>query len=166
MIEGKPVFILGAGAGAPYGYPTAKKLREEIFLKFPMDGPNYFRAKGARDFEVQQVVSESEEFAKKFRNSSTKSIDLFLARNTEFMLMGKYAIIFWIFAAEHSSQFRELMGSPELDWYSYLYERMTDDLVKKEDYARFRENEVSFITFNYDRSLEPHSVSLIKKSLT
>ncbi len=32
--------------------------------------------------------------------------------------------------------------------------KLTDELVRKEDYARFSENNVSFITFNYDRSFE------------
>lgn len=40
------------------------------------------------------------------------------------------------------------------DWYEWLFGQMTDELLQKEDYSRFSENDVSFITFNYDRSLE------------
>ena len=70
------------------------------------------------------------------------------------MLLGKWAIIFRIFAAEKNSTFREQMPNRNQDWYSYLFERLTDELVRKEDYVHFGENNASFITFNYDRSLE------------
>ena len=33
MIETKTVFVLGAGANAPYGYPTGAGLRKEICKK-------------------------------------------------------------------------------------------------------------------------------------
>jgi hypothetical protein len=46
------------------------------------------------------------------------------------------------------------MEKPDQDWYSHLFEKLTNELVKKEDYCRYCENKVSFITFNYDRSLE------------
>ena len=34
MITEKPVFILGAGASCPYGFPSGAQLRENICLKF------------------------------------------------------------------------------------------------------------------------------------
>ena len=40
------------------------------------------------------------------------------------------------------------------DTYSYIFDRLTDDLIEKSDYSRFCKNNLSFITFNYDRSLE------------
>ena len=35
MITEKTVFILGAGASKPYGFPTALELRKDIIYKFP-----------------------------------------------------------------------------------------------------------------------------------
>jgi len=155
MIEEETVFILGAGASCPYGYPSGRELRQEICSSFVSDSSAYFRAQGATHPEIHIALNKAETFVKKFHNSSTQSIDLFLARNPEFMVMGKWAIIFRIFAAEKKSKFREQMEHKNLDWYSYLFERLTDDLVKKEDYTRFGDdNKVSFISFNYDRSLE------------
>jgi len=68
--------------------------------------------------------------------------------------MGKWAIVFRILDAESKSQFREKMENKSQDWYSYLFGKLTEDLVKKDDYSRLSENNISFITFNYDRSLE------------
>ncbi len=78
-----------------------------------------------------------------------------MARNPEFADIGKKAITLRILASESVSKFRERMKNKNLDWYSYLFDRLTDDIVNKNDYIHFSENNnVSFITFNYDRSLE------------
>lgn len=154
MIKEKTVFIIGAGASRPYGYPVGKELREEICSSFVGNSKDFFEAQGCRPSEVRIQLGRAETFVEKFHNSSIKSIDLFLARNPEFMLMGKWAIIFRIFAAEKHSTFREQMPNRNQDWYSYLFARLTDELIRKEDYVHFGENNVSFITFNYDRSLE------------
>ena len=42
MIEEDTVFILGAGASCPYGFPDGKKLRSEIFDRFERDFNTYF----------------------------------------------------------------------------------------------------------------------------
>lgn len=153
MIKEKTVFVLGAGASHPYGYPTGLELREEICFHFASDITAYFN----EQYPSRQrgpATWQAEKFAETFFKSSTKSIDLFLARNPEFMARGKYSILFRIFTAEQKSRFREQMENKTQDWYSYLFERLTEDLVKKDDYSLFCEKEVSFVTFNYDRSLE------------
>ncbi len=154
MIQESTLFILGAGASRPYGYPTGSELRQEICSCFVKDSSAYFEKQGATGARLRNALDRAEEFTNRFYNSSTKSIDLFLARNPEFMVVGKWAIIFRILAAERNSTFREQMANRNHDWYSYLFEKLTDDLVKKEEYRRFCENKLSFITFNYDRSLE------------
>jgi len=154
MIKEKTVFILGAGASCPYGYPSGQKLREEICDHFVSDSQAYFDEQEGRGPLIPARLRNAEIFKDKFFKSSTKSIDLFLARNSEFMLMGKWAIIFRILAAERKSCFREHMKNRTQDWYSYLFERLTEGLVRKDDYKRFCKNDVSFVTFNYDRSLE------------
>ena len=77
-----------------------------------------------------------------------------MAINREFQDIGKKAIALTILAAESVKKLREIMDKGDLDWYSYLFRRLTDDIVNKNDYIRLGENNVSFITFNYDRSLE------------
>lgn len=158
MIHEPTVFILGAGASCPYGYPSGRELRREICTHFYEDYDRFIlkRSKIASFVPPKLELNEARNFADKFNKSSTKSIDLFLARNPEFEILGKKAIIFRIFAAERNSAFREQMrtGGRKQDWYSYIFDRLTDDHVEKNDYRRFCENKVSFITFNYDRSLE------------
>ena len=155
MIKQKTVFVLGAGASCPYGYPTGQELRREICEKFVADSTVYYQAQGTRDIYLEQIKQKATEFTNKFYHSSTKSIDLFLARHgKEYMTIGKFAIIFRILAAEQSSKFREHMRKPEEDWYSYLVDKMADELYGPEDYPLFSDNKVSFVTFNYDRSFE------------
>ena len=148
------VFVLGAGASCPYGFPTGKDLREQILSKYPSDCLSYLSNKERVKPLTSQEVRLAKEFVQKFRKSTTKSIDLFLARNPEFSRVGKRAIIFRILDAERASGFREKSRYRNQDWYTWLFEQMTDEFLRKEDYSRFNENDVCFITFNYDRSLE------------
>ena len=155
MIKEPTVFILGAGASYPYGYPTGQELRQQICSSFVEDRNNYLSRNKQIDPHIALTLRNAEGFAQTFYNSSTKSIDLFLSRNPEVMLLGKWAIIFRLFAAEMNSHFREHMAqNRDQDWYSYLFNKLTDDLVRTSDYSRFSENNLSIITFNYDRSLE------------
>jgi len=152
MIE-KTVFILGAGASCPYGFPSGSELREQIISVYVSDFEAYLNARARVKVLIPQELSKAKEFTDKFRKS-TKSIDLFLALNPEFKETGKRAIIFRILRAEKQSHFREQSKHKDQDWYTLLFECMTKGFVKKDDYSRFCENDVSFITFNYDRSLE------------
>ncbi len=148
------VFVLGAGASCPYGFPSGRELREQIIDHHVGDISNYLSAReGARGF-MPQYQERAMQFVEALRKSTTKSIDLFLARNPEFSEDGRRAIAFRILAAEHASGFRERAQHRTHDWYTWLFEQMTDGLVQKDDYSRFSENNVGIITFNYDRSLE------------
>ena len=148
------VFILGAGASRPYGFPSGRELREQICSDHIVDCQAFLGANARIKEANPQEIGKAEDFVDTFHKSSIKSIDLFLARNPEFSNRGKRAIIFRILKAEQESGFREETPHKHQDWYSWLFERLTEELVRKEDYIRFSENNVSFITFNYDRSLE------------
>lgn len=154
MITENTVFILGAGASCPYGYPDGKELRKQICESFVNDSNRYFKQYEKIRSRLDGISYRAKDFTEKFQKSSTRSIDLFLARNPEFMDRGKWAIIFRILIAETQGEFREQMAKPDQDWYSHLFEKLTNELVQKDDYCRYCENKVAFITFNYDRSLE------------
>lgn len=159
MISEKTVFILGAGASHPYNYPTGTGLRDIICTDFI---PRYEKfVKDDSEMErlpfVGSIIAPIKDFTIQFFRSSTPSIDLFLARNPEFSEMGKTAIVLSIWDAEHKSRFRRDVDNAHpshQDWYTLLFERMTSTLTAPESYSQFRENKVTFITFNYDRSLE------------
>jgi hypothetical protein len=79
VIYDNTVFILGAGASVPYGYPTGKELREYICSHFK-----------ERFGEIEETnVSYTNRFSDTFKKSSTGSIDLFLSRNTQFSEIGR-----------------------------------------------------------------------------
>lgn len=150
------VFVLGAGASCPYGFPSGKELRQEICGHYVSEYTHYLNTYKRTIVPIMpQEQHKAREFTDTFRESSTQSIDLFISRNPEFRDMGKRAIIFRILGDERGSFFGEAMGeNATQDWYTWLFGKLTDELVKKGDYERFGENDVSFITFNYDRSLE------------
>lgn len=125
MITERAVFVLGAGASKPYGYPTGAELRNEICSNFVNQyHANVLRGESShthREMRLRSVRGFTETFFK----SSTKSIDLFLSRNPDFAEFGKLAIIASILDAEAKSTFREEMPKPDQDWYSHLFNRMT-----------------------------------------
>lgn len=65
------------------------------------------------------------------------------------------AILLEIFKAEQRSVFREKidLDKRKSDWYFFLFNQLTDKLLNKSRY-QISENIVTFITLNYDRSLE------------
>lgn len=155
MITHNTVFILGAGASAPYGYPTGLALRKWLRESLLQTANNEFR--------IQQRLKESKRIAllddlRKFIDEYGNTdqgvfIDLFLSRREEFLNIGKWAIIVAILYHELNSQYGDDIKSPDYDWMSILFSIMTSD-IKDNSYNRISENNISFISFNYDRSLE------------
>ena len=148
------VFVLGAGASCPYGFPSGSELREQIIAHHIDDSSNYLWAKNPSENYVNEILKGAKDFVETFRKSTTKSIDLFLARNKRYRRDGQRAIAFRILAAEKESSFREQSKKRSQDWYTWLFGKMTDEIIKEEDFNSFSENDLSIITFNYDRSLE------------
>jgi hypothetical protein len=152
MITENTVFILGAGASNPYHYPTGAELRDQLCGEFLLD-LNYLLT-GSTLFDSNnkpREVSRGEMLAKAFRESKIKSIDRFLAVNNELSDIGKIAITISILNAEKKSSFEDDLPD---NWYYYLYNRLIDTFKTADAYKQFRNNRATFITFNYDRSLE------------
>ena len=97
MIDKRTVFILGAGASCPYGFPTARGLRAKILSNFKTwyerylygDGDGIDDARIGRGYPEPTAVGP---FLRSFDLSGTESIDLFLSRNPRFEKVGKMAI--------------------------------------------------------------------------
>ena len=154
MISEETVFILGAGANCPYGFPTGAQLRKEICYDFKRQYLDYVNQKYTTIKERDLRRKPINHFIDTFRDSSTSPIDLFLAESCNRLKVGKYIVSFKILDAEQKSHFREQAQISHQDWYSYIFNRIRGALKNKGDINRFCENTVSFITFNYDRSLE------------
>ena len=142
MIKTNTLFILGAGASSPFGYFTSVQLRNAICnrelqhtvveaLTPAYDDPGWY----SRSYD---------KFVDEFSKSSLYSIDFFLEHRTEFMRIGKMAIAAHLIQFENEERLRDSDGN----WYMYLYDRL------KSSFDDFDNNAISFITFNYDRSLE------------
>ncbi|HUU18459.1 MAG TPA: hypothetical protein VMW72_15015 [Sedimentisphaerales bacterium] len=176
MIDKRTVFVLGAGASCPYGYPSGAHLRKLICLNdgFIKHYKEYLKS-GSSAYSIENV----NHFKTAFDKSSIKSIDVFISNNPRLAPVGKYIIAFEVFRAEQRSRFREKAMESKLwysrkcddpkrdrdfllrkdffqggDWIFYLYNRLIEGLVGKEALPDFSNDKIVFITFNYDRSLE------------
>ncbi len=153
MIKTKTLFILGAGASAPFLYPTGDGLRDDILNK-PRDEEivnalNHYRDPdyvGGFNFE------EINKFKEKFTGAGVYSIDSFLEHRPQFMDIGKISIARMLISYEIDSHLRATKDN----WYMYLFDRM------KGSFGQLDQNNISFITFNYDRSLEYFLFEAIK----
>lgn len=155
MINEQTLFILGAGASIPYGFPSSKKLRADI-IKNSISLVDFYSEVNNGKWEREKLETEILEFTARFSESGIISIDRFLRRNPKYSDIGKMAIVYNIQHSEKNSKFDEKMGIEyiEQNWYSILYNRMIDGLSSPKDILKFGENKVCFLTFNYDRSLE------------
>ncbi len=141
MIKTKTVLVLGAGASAPYGLPVGARLRDLISEMSVADLDRLPIAPGtAREQGLAQ------RFKVAFQRSQAFSIDEFLSRRREFVDLGKSAIAACLLPLEVEA--RLLDGNPDDNWYRYLVKAMDAP------WDELHLNKVSFITFNYDRSLE------------
>jgi len=154
MIKTKTVLVLGAGASYPYGLPLAKELRKQICFEFAPYFEKLLEGRERNEWRRKEQREHLQEFTKAFFKSSDRSIDVWLVKNPIFTQIGKQAISSMILNGEHKGDLREKAPHHDQDWYSYLWQRMTDEFTQPDDYKHFSENEVDFITFNYDRSLD------------
>lgn len=146
MIKKKTVFVLGAGASMPYGFPSGKQLRERICEQADDASSPLVRA-----LKSELAISSAQvaEFGRAFQRSNQPSIDAFLARRADLVQIGKYCIAHEIGHREHPESIHAIGN--EDDWYQALWHAMTVDL---NGHGFLRHNKVRFVTFNYDRSLE------------
>lgn len=174
MINDKTVFILGAGSNHVYGFPTGSELREYIITEFLSDLENiwdiYKNPPHPKDHQYfifnthpqindkrkNEYLKIAPEFINKFKDSSNPSIDLFLSRNTRFEDIGKTAIIIKILRDERGSKFDEDLDATSriIDWYKHIFIKMSETLIETDSFTDFKKNNLTFITFNYDRSIE------------
>lgn len=154
MIETPTVLILGAGASKPYGYPLGSELKDKIIHSLNAMVEN--ETGWVDELDINPFLVK--QFTNKFNDSKRPSIDSFLAKQKEeFVEIGKIAIVDAISKCEKTEIYnpKSLKSYTTMDetddWYSYfveiLYECDIDDINKICD-------NISIISFNYDRSLE------------
>ena len=142
MIETPTVFVLGAGASVPYGYPTGAGLRSLVLqgLKGKHELP-------LRCMEEEDLKRLGAECAISLEKSKKTAVDAFLEHRREFEKVGKLVMACELLDCEDEGKMfseKEIPG----DWLTYLLSGMDGP------FDLFGCNAVSFITFNYDRVVE------------
>lgn len=150
MIKTRTLFILGAGASKAFGYPTGIELRKRICSK----SKNTIIAKAfSSTYEDELCCHKSvDKFVSEFSKSGVFSIDSFLEHRPEFMEFGKMAIASYLLPCENDDKLRDFGKN----WYMYLFDRINAS------FEDFDKNTISFITFNYDRTLEQFLFEALK----
>jgi hypothetical protein len=170
MYARNTVFVLGAGASVHYGYPTgeqligaiekkARELRnwceqsrqhhslETLAWESERDGAN-----GNRAHEIEERWTRRanicEAFAKRLRVARPLVVDYFLGLNSDLHDLGRLLIAWVILECETRPPTHD---APHLDWLRFVRHQLTDGCGKSSDLIG---NKVSFLTFNYDVSLE------------
>jgi hypothetical protein len=153
MIRANVTLVLGAGASYPYGFPLGTPLKNDVIFRLSGNageqGEAFMKLLKEMDFDYKR----QKEFARALHGSKQPSIDAFLQeRRPEFLELGKAAIAALLIPHEylHNLLLLEHELSNDLSgqrWYGYLLNLLGT-------YDEFCNNNLSIITFNYDRSLE------------
>ena len=166
MITTKTVLVLGAGASAPYKFPTGKKLVRQIrdFAGSPK-AEEWLRAcdlwvtryhAADRTALLPNVASLMQSLSLELKWCDPDSIDQFLELRQDMAEAGILLISILLLDAEHKSE--EHLWSDETGghWYNYLKQQLTN-LPET-----LGQDQVRMISFNYDRSLEHYLFRSLK----
>ena len=152
------VIITGAGASAPYNFPTSGELRDIICTRIsePFQTLHWIN-QAIEEVKIPYEGSNSyENFSRIFKDSMNISIDMFLTRNNnkEIEFIGKLAIAYFIYEAEKSNNLYSANDKSDYDhWLFFLFNLLTENCHTKEE-AEAELQKIKVITFNYDRSFE------------
>ena len=150
MIDKRIVLVLGAGASAPFGFPSGRKLRNEIINDLGTGSTALYKVLSTSGADAKQITN----FRVDLQQSGQASVDAFLEHRSEYRAMGKIAIA----AALIPYEKEETLWSGEDSWYEHLFNRLGPTLDD------IRGSQLRVITFNYDRSFEHYFFSALRKS--
>lgn len=153
MIKDNCVLILGAGASAPYGFPTAAELKSIICSQFISQWSGFVKIRTQTPFSndyLDEQIKKAKNFVHDFKKFEHDSIDLFLTINRKHSDIGKKAIYLNILNAESKS----ILGRRIKNWYTTLFGLMISGITHPDSIEEFIDNNITIVTFNYDRSLE------------
>jgi hypothetical protein len=177
MFRNKTVFLLGAGASWHYGYPTGEQLVREVVIRAHMLReffeqsvsplnvylPKLVEEKIVSPASTQNIAAawkaatnECNQLANRLTQVDPLLIDYFLGQNPQLQSIGRL-LIAWVIL-ECDSKFRQSRRNQNRDrsdrndnWYRFIIHKLVKDCTKSSDLLL---NNVTFITFNYDFSLE------------
>lgn len=147
MIKRPSVFVVGAGASVPFGFPTGAELRRRICTELRR-GYAMFDLVSSAGFEEELIETVRHEF----ETSGLWSIDAFVGYRPQYQNVCEATIASALLPLEQTKVLTNVSGtSGNSDWYQLLWNELLSGASSPTDLSR---NTVKFITFNYDRSLE------------
>ena len=171
--------ILGAGASWHYGYPTGEELVKSVihYAKHVAElikSGNFITSDNlmaTRYYEGQtspiympepikvfvQLIAKCQILADKLTQVNPPVIDYFLEKNPELQEVGQLMIAWVLLSCEAKNKVRD----DQSDWYRFLLYQLSLDCNSPKDLP---ENQITFITFNYDISLERHLYKSLKST--
>lgn len=142
MISEETVIVLGAGASAPYGFPTGPLLTSAVISKLGAESNEEFQLLAKMGYDSDDI----NDFQTALAKSGKSSIDAFLEHRESLRDLGKAAMAACLIPGEQEGP---LFGAKDR-WYQQLFAALNAGP------GDFAENKLSVITFNYDRSLEQY----------
>jgi hypothetical protein len=141
VIHIKTVFVLGAGASFPYGFPLGVDLKRLVRECYKDDKPHAVNLYNTTEFDK----AAAGQFIAALQYSGLSSVDAFLERRPEYLDIGKATMGIELLMKEGLSD----LWKEQENWLTYLYGYMIGSTLEE-----FAENQASFVTFNYDRVVE------------
>jgi hypothetical protein len=146
VIKTGTVLVLGAGASKPYGFPTGGELLQAFCSGISSAGYDILRDACEHWGTDPRLVDT---LRRELPRSNAMSIDAFLERRPKLLAIGKLAIAYILIGSEREDRLSKPPNG-ESHWYKYLLSKLTSE----PGLERFKDNKLSIITFNYDRSIE------------
>lgn len=151
MIPQETVLVSGAGASNAYGFPLGRKLRDLVCRTPGLDVREAIENAGYN-------FDEMSDFIETIQHSGYTSVNWFLEDRTEYIPIGKAAIAASLIPFENPTHLFPPQASAN-HWYELLVNLMVSPIEE------FCKNELSVITFNYDRSLEYYFLRVLETHL-
>jgi hypothetical protein len=166
------VFILGAGASWHYGYPTGEALVEKIIEKAEIALRYFEHSAKIGNPERPEFVIDAQQWTKVMQETARLKIglkqvnplviDYYLGWNPDVQDIGRLLIAWVILECEQASKYGNINRYPKSnstvdttkyydDWVRFIVHQIAIHCKESSDLHR---NKVSFVTFNYDVSLE------------
>ena len=162
MFTENTVFILGAGASTHYNYPTGEELIRLLITKAKTvlaaieSAPRQGSDTVPRWLKAYDNLAEAGKaigaFIDRITHINPLVTDYFLGQNADLKEIGKVLIAAVILDCDCTSK-----NNGKEDWYKFVLHELVNGCKNAGDLVQ--KNKVTFITFNYDVSLERHFYS-------
>jgi len=155
MIEVPTLLVLGAGASAPFGFPTGQGLKDRIC------DPAYVNATKPFLASLNYDVIILDRFVDILKRSGRSSVDAFLESRQDYVEIGKLMMANVLLECEKTDALFENSSNRRQgsNWYDLLFSVIADGIP----FEQVGEN-LNVITFNYDRSLEHYLFTALQNS--